>query len=431
MRHDWHVRRQTLLRATLAAAGCLAGCTSPNSGDATAVTPTYFTPVEGVGRRIQEALIVAQPGDVIELGGGTFHLDATLSLDVSRVVIRGQGPDTTILSFAEQKQGTGGEGLLVTQGGVAIEDLAIEDAKTDALKVSKAEGVAIRRVRTEWTGGAHETNGAYGIYPVQCRGVLVEDCVAIGASDAGIYVGQSQDVVVRRCRASGNVLGIEIENCTRADVYENAATGNAGGILIVSLPNLPAGNGRHCRVFANQAIKNNHANFAPAGNLASTVSSGTGIMVVAYDAVEIFENTIENNRTVNLAVVSYLATGRDIDDPKYDPYPERIGIYDNRFSGGGQDPQGRLGALLGPLLGGSFPDIVYDGMVDPEKLVDGELPDECKLFIQDNGPAEFVNFDLANFDPLHGRIPSFRRDVQVHAGRHEPLAVVQLPEAVP
>lgn len=374
---------------------------------------------------------MARPGEVIQLGEGTFHLDATLSLDVAQVTIRGQGPDATILSFARQKQGTGGEGLLVTQGEVAIEDLAIEDAKTDALKVSKAEGVAIRRVRTEWTRGPHETNGAYGIYPVQCHGVLVEDCVAIGASDAGIYVGQSQDVVVRRCHASGNVLGIEIENCTRADVYQNTATGNAGGILIVSLPNLPAGNGSQCRVFANQAVENNHPNFAPAGNLASTVSSGTGIMLVAYDAVDIFDNLIKNNRTVNLAVVSYLATGREIDDPKYDPYPERIAIHDNRFSGGGQDPQGQLGALLGPLLGGSLPDIVYDGMVNPEKLVDGKLPDEYKLYIQDNGNAEFVNFDLANFDPLKGRIPKFRRDVQDHAGRHPPLAVVQLPEVVP
>ena len=49
----------------------------------------------------------------------------------------------------------------------------------------------IRRVRTEWTRGPHTENGAYGIYPVQTENVLIDESVAVGASDAGIYVGQS------------------------------------------------------------------------------------------------------------------------------------------------------------------------------------------------------------------------------------------------
>ena len=44
-----------------------------------------------------------------------------------------------------------------------------------------------------------------GLYPVRTRNVLIEDSVAIGASDAGIYVGQSRDVVVRNNRAEYNV----------------------------------------------------------------------------------------------------------------------------------------------------------------------------------------------------------------------------------
>ena len=75
-----------------------------------------------------------------------------------------------------------------------------------------ADGVVFRRVRVEWTNGPSSENGAYGLYPVECRNVLIEECVAIGASDAGIYVGQSVDVIVRRSRAEYNVAGIEIEN---------------------------------------------------------------------------------------------------------------------------------------------------------------------------------------------------------------------------
>ena len=153
-------------------------------------------------------------------------------------------------------------------------------------------------MRTEWTGGPEETNGGYGLYPVLCTDVLIEDCVVRGASDAGIYVGQSEDSIVRRNSVEQNVAGIEIENCTKADVYENVATDNAGGILVFTMPDLPKKDGRHCRVFKNPVMANNHENFAPKGNIVATVPPGTGIMIMASDQVEVFDNTIEQNQTV-------------------------------------------------------------------------------------------------------------------------------------
>src|SRR5262249_46068659 len=152
--------------------------------------------------------ILAKPGSVIELPEGRFQLDRSLSLAVENVTLRGKGMDKTILSFKGQK--TGAEGLLVTRGGFTIEDLTIEDTKGDGLKVKDADGLTIRRVRTQWTNGPNEKNGSYGIYPVQCQNVLIEDSVAIGASDAGIYIGQSHHIIVRRNRAEFNVAGIEI-----------------------------------------------------------------------------------------------------------------------------------------------------------------------------------------------------------------------------
>src|SRR5260370_40557848 len=114
--------------------------------------------------------------------------------------------------------------MLVYARDFTIEHVAIEDSKGDGLKINDGENITIRGVRVRWTGGPKTTNGAYGIYPVKTRNVLIEDSQAFGASDAGIYVGQSKDVVVRRCRAEQNVAGIEIENTIGADVYENVAT---------------------------------------------------------------------------------------------------------------------------------------------------------------------------------------------------------------
>ncbi len=246
----------------------------------------------------QEALMTqlldARPGDIIEIPEGRFSFDRSLSLAVDGVTIRGKGMDKTILSFKDQIAGA--EGLLVTASNFTAEDFAIEDTKGDALKVNEGENIVIRRVRTEWTGEPKTENGAYGIYPVQAKNVLLESNVAIGASDAGIYVGQSQNVIVRYNRAEKNVAGIEIENTFDADVYENVATDNTGGILVFNMPNL-AQPGARTRVFNNQAIANNRKNFGHPGTPVATIPAGSGVVVNSNDQVEIFDNDIRDNKT--------------------------------------------------------------------------------------------------------------------------------------
>ena len=135
-----------------------------------------------------EQLIDAKPGQVIEIPPGRYAFDRSLTLRTDGVTLRGAGMDKTVLTFAGQKSGA--EGLLVNASGFTLENLAIEDTKGDAVKINEGERITLRRLRIEWTGGPKTTNGAYGLYPVRTRKVLIEDCVVRGASDAGIYVGQ-------------------------------------------------------------------------------------------------------------------------------------------------------------------------------------------------------------------------------------------------
>ena len=277
--------------------------------------------------------------------------------------------------------------------------MTVEDTVGNAIKVLGSDGVIFRNVRTEWTGGPKPENGAYGIYPVQCSNVLIEDCVAIGASDAGIYVGQSHDVIVRRCRTEQNVAGIEIENTHRADVYEKVATNNTGGLLVFDLPGLQVTNGGPVHVFKNRIFKNNLANFAPPGNIVASVPTGTGVMIMALDRVEVFDNEIFDNQTTGIGIFSYLITGRPIRDPKYDPYAEGIWIHNNKFSGGGDKPSGRLATMLAEVVGTPFPHIFFGGIVNEKKLVDGQLSDNLALKLSDNGDATFANGNVSLLSP--------------------------------
>ena len=189
-----------------------------------------------------------------KLRAGEYFFEDGISLDIDDVIFEGSGINDTILNFGNQISGA--QGLLVTSDGVTLRDFAVLDATGDAIKVIGADGINMVRLRTEWTGGPKETNGAYGFYPVESRDVLIDACVAIGASDAGIYVGQSRNIIVKNSIAQYNVAGIEIENSYYADVFDNLASHNTGGILVFDLPDLPQQGGHNVRVFRNKAINN-------------------------------------------------------------------------------------------------------------------------------------------------------------------------------
>jgi len=376
---------------------------------------TTIEPGEEAQEQAQLALIDAEPGDIVEFAEGTFNFNSTLSCTVDNITIRGQGRDKTILSFKEQGAGAGGEGILCTANNFTVEGLAVEDTKTDGIKTEGSTHVIFRDLRVEWTGGPSPDNGAYGLYPVLSKDVLIEGCLVIGASDAGVYVGQSENTIVRNNEARGNVAGIEIENTVGADVYDNVATNNTGGILVFSLPELPKKTGTNTRVYNNKIFENNHENFAKEGNIVATIPPGTGMLIMANKNVHVYDNEFRDNNTSNVSIVSYLATQRPFNDPEYSPYAEGIYLHENTFSGGGSDPKGEIGLLFKGLFPGEeVPDIVYDGIVDESKKVDGELPAEVRLYVSNNEDADFANINLSEF--LKTSTPNVSRDLAPHEG---------------
>lgn len=382
--------KKWIVLGSMAAAAAASGCGKKNAEPKATPAP----PFEEV---LQQRLLDAKPGDVIAVPEGTFSFDRSLSLRVDGVTIRGAGMDKSILSFKKQAQGA--EGLLVSASDFTIEDLAIEDTKGDGLKVTDGENIVIRRVRTEWTGGPKTSNGAYGLYPVQTKNVLLEGNVVIGASDAGVYVGQSENVIVRGNRAERNVAGIEIENTTGADVYDNVATDNTGGLLVFNMPNLQQA-GSKTRVFRNRIVDNDRGNFGVKGTAVAAIPAGSGVIIQSNDEVEIFDNDVTGNRTANIIIASVFASGLSLEGMRedFDPFPEGIFIYGNRLGGGGTNPDGPQLAALKVLtqgLGGALPDILWDGFVNQAKMQGGVPPAAARICVDQPG-VDVMNFDGPN-----------------------------------
>ena len=313
---------------------------------------------EGAQERLQEALILAQPGDEIALGAGRYVLTDGLSLDVDGVTVRGAGMEATVLDFTGQ-QGSG-EGLLVTSDGVTLRDFAVENPKGDGIKSKGADDIVYHKLRVTWTGGPKPTNGSYGIYPVESTNVLIDGTEVSGASDAGIYVGQSSKITVRNSIATDNVAGIEIENSRDAIVERNFVSRNTGGILVFDLPDLPVMGGGNVIVRHNLVAANTTTNFAPEGNIVASVRRGTGIMVMANENVWVGENLLYDNPTAPIMVIAYPLA---FDDPNYNPYPRAVSIGWNEVDAGGTDPQIDRSEQLLAAFGGALPPVMWDGLV--------------------------------------------------------------------
>ena len=241
---------------------------------------------------------------MIDLPEGNFMFTRTLVMDgKSNITIRGKGTDKTVLSWLNQDEGA--QGMQISNGkNIVLEDFSVEDAKGDNLKVNDTQGLTLRRIRSVWSGGPKTDNGAYALYPVLCKNVLLEECTAIGSSDAGIYVGQSDSVIIRNNIAYWNVAGIESENSRWVEIYGNEAYENSGGILVFDLPGLTQ-YGHSTKVYQNKVHDNNHENFAHKGNVVAGIPPGSGMMILATHGLEVYNNDIIDNTTVGMAIVSY------------------------------------------------------------------------------------------------------------------------------
>lgn len=362
-----------------------------------------------ISSELVSALNNAQSGDTIVLPQGRFNMSTELTFNgnnslgqqvmVEGLTIRGAGMAKTILDFTDSEAGADGFFITNTKD-IVMEDMGVYEAPNNAIKLKSTDGIILRRVATVWETDYQSTNGAYGLYPVETQNVLIEDCYVKGSADAGVYVGQSSNIVVRNTIAEKNVAGIEIENSTNADVYGNTATGNTGGILIFDLP---IGNGLYgsgVRIFNNTVTDNNAPNFATASDFAGgvhIVPPGTGVIVLSTSDVEIYDNTITGHQTTSIALSSYVLAddkvlqvpnqdigGADQDDdtqavmnygdiatyaPEFldgwSPLVRSISIHDNTIVAGKYNPKGSLirDIILGYAINGSkVPDILYDGI---------------------------------------------------------------------
>jgi cytochrome c peroxidase len=296
------------------------------------------------GESIQDAVGRAGRGGTVILHPGVYHQDVlVIHHDFT---LRGRsGGERAILDG----RGKLADAVVALGDRFTIEEIDIRGFQGNGVVVHGARQAAFR-------GLTISDPGLYGVYPVGCEGVLVERCRVSGARDAGIYVGQSRDIVVRGNEVFQNVAGIEIENSVNALVEENLVHGNTGGILVFLLPFNPSKVAEAAKVVRNRVLENNTPNFAEPGAIVGNVLQGTGILILGADRTEVTGNEVRGNGSYGIAVTSLLSLYPPEVPLDVEPFADGNWIHSNRLEGNGSAPDPRLGQLGLPGR-----DLLWDG----------------------------------------------------------------------
>ncbi len=198
-------RAPVLLALITSAAACGAASSAseppaaaPSSGCNAGTRCAYF-PAGTTEDAIQSAFATAAAGWTLSFAEGAYAFQNELTVGANGITVIGAGIDKTILDFSDQASGS--EGIFAQNvQNLRLERFTVKDTKGTGVKVLGSKGVTFRQLKAYWTGKDPSAHGGYGLYPVQSRDVLIEGCVVLGASDSGIYVGQSNNVIVRGTR---------------------------------------------------------------------------------------------------------------------------------------------------------------------------------------------------------------------------------------
>ena len=321
------------------------------------------------GQRIQSAVDCAQTGETVLVEPGIYHEQVVI--DQNGITLRGMGdepeqcpivdsagrfpegdaaPNWPILDGDLDGDGDPdlADGVIVSGNDFVMEQFIVKTYSGNGVLAEGVTNVTIRHLFASDTG-------LYGAYPLHVTNVLIECTVSNLILDAAIYVGGSQDIIVRNNLAYESVAGIEIENSLNADVYNNEAWGNTAGILVFYLPSRASHISSGIRVYDNYVHDNNRQNTGLESPVGAIIKPGTGIHLLASDDSEVYGNRVENNDSVGVAITSMYHIFEPQHIPNLDgPLPERNHVYDNTYLSNGTNPDS----------GSGFPgvDIMWDGL---------------------------------------------------------------------
>jgi parallel beta-helix repeat protein len=289
------------------------------------------------GESIQATVNAAPAGSTIFIEPGTYteainvdtpglHLIGLAGPGGSEPVIENPGSADTGITVSGPSPGS----LL---NGFALQNLVIRDFLENGVLLAGVNHFVISNVQAI-------NNGEYGLFPVFSSLGLISNCTAQGSNDTGIYVGESNQIVLTHNLVFDNVNGLEIENSSFVIAEGNVSRDNTVGILEDLLPGLTIETSAFNLIANNIVVHNNRPNTASVGDVAAAEPSGIGILMVGGAHNATIGNLVSQNGYAGIVLISgvTLIELAGVDPGAYgstDPNPEHTFIGCNIVKGNG------------------------------------------------------------------------------------------------
>ncbi len=357
--------------------------------------------------KIQSLMEPEQKGENLEINlpDGHFKLERGLIINLDDVHIKGSGVDETILDFSTQIDGAPGVSLNGKR--VTISNLTILNSAGDGIKASNSEYITFKNLKVGWETERDHMQGNYGIYPISSKNLHIDSCETFGATEAGIYVGQSENSSIVNNISYDNTVGIESENSINTKIKDNQVSNNSIGIMISDIPGLPVF-GSNTKIVGNIVENNNKTNSLKNSSHLSYDQSGLGVLLIAVKIAEVQENDFKSNDVSDLVVLNYTSTNFVQSRLLFDPNVRGVKIGVNKHQ---QDPLTQSPAKLFQWsLSSNGYTVLWDGRVSEstyyESLKKNEhfclekFVDMGGVLIQKTGDAIVEEFDRDQLECL-------------------------------
>jgi parallel beta-helix repeat protein len=356
--------RSTLLSIGAALALVSAGCGGGSSKSTADITVQP-------GESIQDAVDAASPGDTIEVMPGDYVEDhdgrAAVRITKSLKLIGLSTPDQPVRI---RPSGPQRHGILVEPENTGDPDVDGIEIKGFTVEGFQNNGIWLRYVQNFLIEENTSINNLEnGIWPTLSANGEVRKNVAYGSLDAALWVEAVENVRVIENELYNSPTGLEVTVSNDVHLEGNDVHDNVVGIGLyhpsgAGLPpqDWPSQPFRGWNVINNRVYDNNFPN-PVTGGLVGELPSGSGILVLGVDDVDLRDNDIQNNNFFGIGMVDYCiavdgtANSCQNNPPFYsDTEPENNQIVNNVITGNASDPPpGPFEAVAADLLslGGS------------------------------------------------------------------------------
>jgi parallel beta-helix repeat protein len=283
------------------------------------------------GERIQDAVNKAVSGDTVRVMPGLY--EETVYIDKDDVNLIGIIVDGARPILDGSKKGLH-DGIIASGHGVIIEGFHVRNYRSNGITTQGANNY---RIHNNIVENIH----LYGIFPQFGKNGLVSQNIISRTSDAGIYVGMSENIDIIANEVFDNALGIEAENSHYILIEANYVHDNSVGIPVVIIPGLQTKTSADVIVRNNTVVNNNSKLYNRDGAVMALMRTGRGITVTAVDRVTIEGNIIRDHQSCGICVMSMSRMGNAFPvDAAIEPEPDETRIIGNIFVNNGFDAVG-------------------------------------------------------------------------------------------